>query len=605
MYVCRLRIEGFRGIRFADLRLGAHNVLVGPNNVGKTSVIEALALLLGRDRLVRTLTEHDFFGSNPDESTRILILATVTGFEPDDANAHRDWFASDRAGVEKWMDPATGDVHPSRDRPSWKLAVQLGFAARFDVETLEVETFRFYVDDDSDVGDPFREDAGVRKVSGRTLQDIGFFLVPAARSWDRWISFTSELFRRVVATAGRVPAGAVRTERARLWNPPDRLENAEGLRGIVGNINTELEHLMSVAPRLQLRVTSTDSEGLLQAVVPHFEAAGLSLPSSRQGAGLTSLQSLLLLMQFGLARKEKEQCFVLAVEEPELHVPPPLQKRLVNRLNAVCTQTIMTTHAPVVAALFPPGDVVFLRNASGTLSGIRLHPAGASPSNHAQHLFYGWRDRLVSALMHECVIVPEGVSDAAWLDAIQTAIELRQEWTPTSGEPTRFGTFVGVAPTADSKVAETYGVCRNVHQRVSCLVDGDSAGLSYLAALTGLAEPPSLVIVWPDQWTIETVVAWIADADWEAAQSAVAGAGGPTLVDAQALNIYLMAHKTYSPAINTVAGAVAGVPDCRTRAERLLNGLADVARGAGDSQSQFQVWSERSTAVTTVWRLQP
>jgi putative ATP-dependent endonuclease of OLD family len=65
MRVSRLAIAGFRGVSRADLRFGSHSVLVGPNNVGKTTVIEAMALLFGRDRLVRELTEHDFSAARP------------------------------------------------------------------------------------------------------------------------------------------------------------------------------------------------------------------------------------------------------------------------------------------------------------------------------------------------------------------------------------------------------------------------------------------------------------------------------------------------------------------------------------------------------------
>lgn len=41
-------------------------MLIGPNGAGKSTILEALALLFGRDKLVRTLTEHDFYGNNPE-----------------------------------------------------------------------------------------------------------------------------------------------------------------------------------------------------------------------------------------------------------------------------------------------------------------------------------------------------------------------------------------------------------------------------------------------------------------------------------------------------------------------------------------------------------
>jgi hypothetical protein len=48
-------------------------MLRGGNNSGKSTVVEALTLLFGRDRLIRDLTEHDFYGSDPGESTPLLL----------------------------------------------------------------------------------------------------------------------------------------------------------------------------------------------------------------------------------------------------------------------------------------------------------------------------------------------------------------------------------------------------------------------------------------------------------------------------------------------------------------------------------------------------
>ena len=48
MYIHRLKISGLRGVKSANVILGKHSVLVGSNNNGKTTIVEALALLLGR-----------------------------------------------------------------------------------------------------------------------------------------------------------------------------------------------------------------------------------------------------------------------------------------------------------------------------------------------------------------------------------------------------------------------------------------------------------------------------------------------------------------------------------------------------------------------------
>jgi putative ATP-dependent endonuclease of the OLD family len=60
---CRINIKNFRGIKNASILLPKHGVLIGDNNTGKTTILEALDLALGPDRLNRQppIDEHDFF----------------------------------------------------------------------------------------------------------------------------------------------------------------------------------------------------------------------------------------------------------------------------------------------------------------------------------------------------------------------------------------------------------------------------------------------------------------------------------------------------------------------------------------------------------------
>jgi putative ATP-dependent endonuclease of the OLD family len=198
MKIADLKICNFRGVQSTHLKFADHTVLIGPNNCGKSTIIEALALLLGRDRLVRDMTEHDFFGSDPSPTERVSIIATFIGFRGDDPDRNTEWFREER-GIPKWLDPNTGILHaePSTGR---KLACQIGAAARFDREALEVEVIRYFHDDDM-VDDVFAAEA-INILPARLIREVGFFLVPASRTWDRTISFGSELFRRVVSSIG-------------------------------------------------------------------------------------------------------------------------------------------------------------------------------------------------------------------------------------------------------------------------------------------------------------------------------------------------------------------------------------------------------------------
>jgi energy-coupling factor transporter ATP-binding protein EcfA2 len=609
LYIQRLKISGLRGVQNADIYFGKHSVLVGPNNNGKTTIIEALALLLGRDRLIRRLTEHDFYKSRPIATSRILIIATITGFPENDPQHSPSWFAIDRGGVEKWLNPTTGSLAASADEEHTELSVQIAFSARFDLQELEAETIRFFVDDEATLGDPFHENTVVTPISPKTLQELGFFMVPASRTWDKWISFTSELFRRLVATLGGLPATAIRDARERLWEPEEglRLENQNGLTGIVEQANDELGKLMPTSPKLQLRITGTDSNSVLESVVPHFaHGDGPTLPSARQGTGLTSLQSLLLLMQFGKARADANKSFVLAVEEPELHIQPSQHKRLVNRLNALCDQTIVTTHSPLVAAMFPVDATYFVDNEIGQVTVKPLsktEPAG--PSNHKQHLFFAWRQKLIAALMHQRVLIPEGISDVAWLETLQTALELRQSWDSPEDEQSKFSTFVGVVPTDDAKITETHAVVRRVHHHCAILVDGDQAGRGYLAELRQADPSPSAAIIWPTDWKIEHVITWIAEANLAQTLPKISEATGTEIGNAAELSTFLEGRKSYAPTQEITSAILMGETACRKRAAQLLNALCNTLLDPSEQSSPLFVQETEGGAAMPTFRFVP
>ena len=55
-----------------------HGVLLGANNVGKTAVVEAIALVFGRERVASQVSDWDFFGGSPQPKSRFTIVCTVT-----------------------------------------------------------------------------------------------------------------------------------------------------------------------------------------------------------------------------------------------------------------------------------------------------------------------------------------------------------------------------------------------------------------------------------------------------------------------------------------------------------------------------------------------
>ena len=64
MQIRRLILSNFRGAKSGQIEFDGHTILIGGNSVGKSTVCEALDLLLGPERLSRSnaINEHDFHG---------------------------------------------------------------------------------------------------------------------------------------------------------------------------------------------------------------------------------------------------------------------------------------------------------------------------------------------------------------------------------------------------------------------------------------------------------------------------------------------------------------------------------------------------------------
>jgi putative ATP-dependent endonuclease of the OLD family len=577
MRIATLKIKNFRGIREGFVQFRQHTVFAGTNNCGKSTIIEALTLLFGRDRLIRELTEHDFYGSDPQPADRIELLATVTGFQGDDPERNIEWFRDGRA-VPKWFDEATGAVHAVRTEANWRLCCQIGCQAYFDRDTLAVEMVRYFHDHDQPI-DPFVGDMPVA-VPGKLIQQLGLFVVRTNRSWDKVLSWGSELFRRTVHVAAAQPSDAILAERDRLRAPANPIEEDPRIAPLLQRVNMELARCVPGNPEVQLRVTGTDSRSVLEAVSAHFATpTGTTIPVGRHGSGLVSLQGLLLLLELGRARAEQGDGFALALEEPEIHLSPPTQLQLVHRVQGLSNQTFITTHSPTVAALANPTDVVMLRNENGMLSArpfLIALLAGDAP-NWKRKFFQQNRVEVLSAMMHPSLLIPEGRADFYLLRSILRPLLLTEGWVADMERP--FGLEVGVIPTDDAKVVETYRLISPLHPRACCLVDGDRDGLRYIAGLRDLPQPPASILRWHDGAMVEDVIGWILDADAPQALPLLASlaAVAPHTVDDVVAR--LKEAKVDIVAYEMIADAIVNTPSCRRRAVELFDAIASVCAG--------------------------
>jgi hypothetical protein len=332
----------------------------------------------------------------------------------------------------------------------------------------------------------------------------------------------------------------------------------------------------------------------LESVVPHFVTEGdVTVPSKRQGSGLIS--SLFLLLHFGQKRIEDGEGFCMALEEPELHLPPAVQRRVLSRLQSLSTQTIVSTHSPLVAAYCDPSALLIVRNESGTLTAKPMleRPLRQDATNTIRKLFQINRVETAAAMMTEFVLVPEGKFDFDWLTLLMRVVDLDRH----SEEACLFAVRVGLIPTADVRMKETCETLSKAHPHVVALVDGDNEGDRYAEELSNPAAGACKVLCWPDGWTIEDVVCWIVGADERAVMErlnqdlAVAPGDSATLL-ARLKSDNRTDHglKGDLVAYEIIANALSDHRPCIERTHIVLQALAQAC--AGSATTYFEVVAE-------------
>jgi putative ATP-dependent endonuclease of OLD family len=136
--IARLVINNFRGVRDASIFFPKHAVLIGDNNTGKSTVLEALDLVLGPDRLSRQspIDEHDFHlgmyrakDAELDDQPRIMVEAVITGLSEEQRahfNAHIEWW--DNSKSEMYTAPDAQGLDNAPTEP----ALRVTFVGRYD-----------------------------------------------------------------------------------------------------------------------------------------------------------------------------------------------------------------------------------------------------------------------------------------------------------------------------------------------------------------------------------------------------------------------------------------------------------------------------------------
>ena len=508
MRICQIELHNFRGVKYGCVTLPKHTVLMGANNAGKTTIAEALTILFGRERMVRPISDWDFYGGSPKPDTRFYIIATITDFggsEMNDPTEFPDWFVGEKAARPVWWREGASTVSVETDPPEGTLlAAQIALAGCYDDEACEFETIRYFYHGECD---PFSD--GCDPVPPRVLRELGVFLLSSNREWDKLLSFGSSTFLKVVREYGALPGKTIDDLKDYLRSDVPKIEDSYPLSEILEAAEKELQSFLLIEEKSKLvyRPTSLDAVSVLQSLVAHIaKDEAFLLPVARHGAGMISLQAFLLLLAFAEQRRKNNRNFILVAEEPELHLHPSLHHRLVHRIRATSNQSIVTTQSPNVAAGYQPHEVIFVQNNGGALTAtpLRREPIRQITKNSVRKLYLAHRDAFYEALMGGTILVPEGIYDYEWLCLWQRLAQSAPETVASL-----ILRPVTIVPTHDGAIIETYQEIARFRPDALPVVDGDNNGEENLIRLCDLNMNLQRIIRYGNGAAVECLAAWI------------------------------------------------------------------------------------------------
>jgi putative ATP-dependent endonuclease of the OLD family len=411
--VSRLIINNFRGVKHASLLFPDHAVLIGDNNVGKTTVLEAIDLVLGPDRLSHRppVDEHDFYlgqyllpeqAEAPEPAAappQITVEATITGLSPEQLahfSAHIEWWDSEENKLYDDSEPEGVDA--AKIVP----ALRVTFIGKYDPEEDDFEGSSYYARSLEDGGPP-------DFFSKRDKQRCGFVYLRSLRTGSRALSLEHGSLLDIILRLKEI--------RPQMWE--QTISNVSAFNvasdeelGISGILNSISDSLKKYVPREwgvnpHLKVSALTREHL-RKVVTAFIATGDSAhaaPFFRQGTGTINMLVLAMLSQIA----EDKQNVIFAMEEPETAIPPYAQKRIVHEVCKLSAQSLFTSHSPYVLEEFNLGQTVIL---SRTPDGV-LTSAFIKLPDSVKHKRYRreFRTRFCEGLLARRVLIAEGATE--------------------------------------------------------------------------------------------------------------------------------------------------------------------------------------------------
>ncbi len=454
MFLERVEIVGFRGINRLSLMLEQNNVLIGENAWGKSSLLDALTLLLSPHETLYHFGRDDFYFPPGDLQGREHHLHIVLTFRETAPGHHL-------GRRYRSLGPVWVEGNDGFHRIMYRLVGELA-------EDGSILTLRSFLDNNGHSVELDDIDTLARQI---------IRLNPVLRLRD------ARFMRRLRNDSIPVMPDTEMTARQldflarELVSRPQNLTDAQLRQGLSAMVQL-LEHYFSeqgaAAHQRLLRRRSHDEQRSWRYldVINRM----IDKPNSRAHRMILLGMFSTLLQAKGTVALDKDARPLLLVEDPETRLHPIMLSVAWHLLNLLPLQKITTTNSGELLSLTPVENVCRLVRESSKVAAWRLGPGGMNAEDSRRIAFH-IRFNRASSLFARCWLLVEGETEVWVMNELA-----RQCGHHFDAEGVKVIEFAqsGLRPLI--KFARRMGIEWHV------LVDGDEAGKKYASVVRGILE---------------------------------------------------------------------------------------------------------------------
>ncbi|MGE5595186.1 MAG: ATP-dependent nuclease [Hyphomicrobiales bacterium] len=347
--IAEVRVRNFRSLRQIDVALSDLTLLVGENNAGKTSFLDAMFAAIGAGR--RVITRDDIYlapGEQAAPRDRTIVVDIL--IRPVDADGcFLDAFPEGSYWVQLWGNAIAQDVKD--DSEFLALRATLEWDATRNEHVLRRRFLQDWPESDRWAEAKVRGDA----VAANQVEPLALHFLDAQR--DLYDEFTNRgsYWHRLISDPG-LPSDLVTKLELELTALNQQIIDGSPVLDHIGKHLVDLYRTVS-CERESITITPLPRHlrDLSRGMDVQFATQGAaSLPLGRHGMGTRSLAAILIFRAYCAWRLQSDGLEVmhpmLALEEPEAHLHPQAQRAVMRQIEKMPGQRVVSTHSPFIVA---------------------------------------------------------------------------------------------------------------------------------------------------------------------------------------------------------------------------------------------------------------